>query len=141
MFVEVLNDDFDEEMRRIREKKSHGFTYTADSPVFYVLHGGGMFVLSPLQERFMFFFNLEQTINSHIISASRDRFFSMHGGFQRNEQLSLVHNLRPDLSNITQEQIDTIRNLGGAVSLSRAAPFSLPQHFYFVSNAFQVANA
>jgi hypothetical protein len=141
--MEIPNEDYFEEKRRQREEYSPSSPLPNSPPVYYVLHGGGRFVESR-GERFMRFDSLEKAIDSHAIAAFRERFFRSHGGYLTNEQLSNRHNLSPNLSDITQEQINNIRRLGGTVFLSQMrSQFSkgyLPLHFYFQSNTFTDAN-
>jgi hypothetical protein len=142
--MEIPNENYWEEKRRQREKNSSNAPSPSSPPIYYVLHGGGMFVESRHGERFMRFDNLEQTVNSHAIVASRERFFMGHGGYLKSERLSDRHNLSPDLSNIIQEQIDHIRRLGGTVFLSQTQVqlthgySSL--YFYFQSDSFRDTN-
>ena len=144
-FTLVPNETYWEEKRRQREKMTPNSPLpTEPPPVYYVLHGGGIFLQGSLGERIMSFDNLEQSVNSSAIAASREKFFRNHGGYLTNEKLTQQHNLSSSLSNITEEQIDRIRSLGGTVFLSRArSPRSqgnLPLYFYFQSNPFQAAN-
>jgi hypothetical protein len=92
----------------------------------------------------MRFDSLEKSVNSNAITASRERFFRNYGSYQTNEILSNRHNLDPNLSNITQEQINNIRILGGTVYLSKTRTQFLqgylPLYFYFQSNTFTDAN-
>jgi hypothetical protein len=137
--MEIPNENYWEEKRRQREKNSPN----APSPlIVYYMHGSGTFVFHHIHARLMRFDNLERGTWSNA-ARSRDNFIGTLGGGQlRSEPLSGKYTLIANSSGITQEQIDFIRQIGGAVTLSRAhrdyPQGSLPLYFYFISNSFYV---
>ena len=94
----------------------------------------------------MRFESLEKVQATNRIYGLRDNYLSLYGGYETNETFSDIHNLSLDTSNITQEQINKIRQLGGTVSLSKnrsptpgggGGQFGLPSNFYFISRSFR----
>jgi len=119
----------------------------APPPVkYYVLVGGGRFVYNISGVRCMRFDSLDKVEYSNRVYGLRDNYLSSYGGYATSNPLSDEHILSVDTSNITQEQIDKIRQLGGSVSLSKnssptpgggGGQFGLPSNIYFISNPFR----
>lgn len=137
-FTWIPNDDLENELAQDRGNNQANATSPA---VYYLLVGGGMFVYDELEVRYMQFDRLEKVRMTNSVNGLRDNYLRSHHGYDSSESVSM-HNLSVRLSNITQEEINMIRQLGGTVSLSQqrgpgpGGHLVLPLYFYFISNSF-----